>query len=94
MVMWFNVKEARERLLKEGWVFTLRPKLRREGKEPLFYNEFKKKGEVSVELWATDPADEILRIITQFSGFKTLEEWREKAKDCKYVYLVRLINES
>lgn len=91
MVIWFNVEKARKFLLENGIVYTLRPKLRREGKEPLFYGGFGKKGEVLVDFVGEVLDDADLKGYVDKSGFETIEEWRAKASESRYLYRVLLL---
>ena len=90
MVIWFNVKKAREFLLKNGYVYTLRPKKRREGREPLFYGGFGKKAMAYVIFIGKIENDKELEEYVKDSGFETVEEWRREAKDSKYLYKIVL----
>jgi hypothetical protein len=90
MVIWFNVKKAREFLLKFGYVYTLRPKKRREGREPLFYGGFGKKAMAWIIFIKKIENDKELEEYVKESGFETVEEWRREAKDSRYLYKVVL----
>jgi len=97
MVLWMNVKEAREHLLKHDCVFSLRPKRRKRENcvEPLMYDGFGKKGEVWVGYCGEIPRWNnhwLLNFFVGQSGFKTSKEWLEKAKDSRYLYFIGLIN--
>jgi hypothetical protein len=91
MVIWFNVKKARDFLLKNGYVYTLRPRKRREGKDVLMYGGFGKKGYVNVKFvkeildW-----DELNRYVYE-SGFRNVDEWVREAKGSRFLYLVTLL---
>lgn len=91
--MWFNVKEAREQLLKDRVVYTLRPKRRkREGHEILMYNGFGKKGDLDVDfLMEVENDADIPEIAVEMSGFPSMEAWRKAAKDARFLYRVELI---
>ena len=90
--MWFNVKEARDFLLTNGFVYTLRPKKRREGREALMYEGFGKKGELQVRFVKEIESDEELETRVERSGFRSVEEWRKKAGDSRFLYLVGLVS--
>jgi len=92
MTIWFNVKEAREQLLRRGLVYTLRPKRRREGREVLCYDGLGKKGVVYVEFVKEIDDDGELEEYVDFSGFKSVKEWRAKAKNSRYLYKVTLLS--
>jgi len=93
MVIWFNVKETREYLLKNGRVYTLRPKIRREGKEILSYNGFGKKGLVYVSFVKEIENLRELEEFVEDSGFESVAKWIEKAKESRFLYYVFTINE-
>ena len=94
MVMWFNVKEAREQLLKDQVVYSLRPKRRkREGHEILMFNGFGKKGDLNVEfLMEVEKDSDIPEICVEMSGFSSMEDWRKAAKDGRFLYRVELLS--
>lgn len=96
MVIWFNVKEAREYLLSVGRVYTLRPKRRKreECREMLSYDGFGKKGVVYVSFVKEIEDDRELEMFVKDSGFKSVEEWRKKAKDSRFLYYVMLLKSS
>ena len=93
MVIWFNNDKAREHLLKFGFVYTLRPKKRRVGVEPLFWKKQKKRGTVSVGYVGNiEKLEHIFTYSAQkMSGFSSLTEWFEAAKWSKYLYRVVLL---
>jgi len=91
MVLWMNVEEARRFLLENGFVYTLRPKKRREGRDMLSYEGFGKKGMVMVKLVMEVENDTDLKAFVDKSGFRSVEEWRGKAKDSKILYRVDLL---
>lgn len=92
MVMWFNVKEAREFLLKEKFVYTLRPKKRREGRDMLSWEGFGKKGIGMVKFVKEIVDDGELEKFVKWSGFESVRAWREKAGDSKFLYRVDLLS--
>lgn len=97
MVMWFNVKEARECLLTKGHVFTLRPKKRREGHEALMYDGFGKKGDLQVAYWGQIHVEDVntmkaLNAIVDESGFASVDDWLKAAGDSRFLYRVELRN--
>ncbi len=92
MVIWFNVKEAREFLLKNGYVYTLRPKKRkREGREVLMYGSFGKKGLVSVSFINEITDDDQLEQFVSCSGFNSVKEWTSAAGQSRFLYRVDLL---
>lgn len=90
MVMWFNVKEARERLLTKGFVYTMRPKKRRDGHDILMYNGFGKKGDIYIDFMGEFPNFADLEPALEFSGFLTLDDWHKAAGDSHFLYRVEL----
>lgn len=96
MVIWFNVREAREYLLSVGRVYTLRPKGRKreECREVLSYGGFGKKGMVYVSFVKEIEDDRELEMFVEDSGFESVEEWRKKAKDNRFLYYVMLLKSS
>lgn len=91
MVIWFNVEEAREYLLKRGHIYTLRPKRRRERKEVLMFGKFGKRGVVYVRFIKEVKSDSELEGYVGESGFKSVTEWRRKARRSRFLYLVELV---
>jgi len=91
MVIWFNVKKARDFLLKNGYVYTLRPRKRREGIEVLMYDGFGKKGVVNVSFVKEIKSDKELYKFVNESGFYSIQEWRKEAGDSKFLYFVTLL---
>jgi len=91
-VIWFNVKEARDYLLKHGLVYTLRPKKRREGKDILCYGGLGKKGVVYVEFIKEIADDGELEEYVKSSGLESAREWRAKAKGSRHLYKVTLLS--
>ena len=92
MVIWFQNEKARKQLLEKGFVYTLRPKKRREGFEPLFWQKFKKRGIVRVRFIGEFGIGESLSKYTRFSGFESLDEWLKEAKGSRFLYQVDLVS--
>jgi hypothetical protein len=88
MVILFNVEKARDFLLKNGYVYTLRPKKRREGIEVLSYEGFGKKGVVNVSFVKEVKDDKELYKFVNESGFYSIQEWRKEAGDSRFLYFV------
>jgi len=92
MIM-FAVKEARNQLENKRFVITLRKHRRKTGRN--YYNYYRgdiKRGIVSIiYLSNMEGHEENLKSFVAGSGFKTLEEWLEKAKDARFLYKVKLI---
>ena len=93
-MIWFNVRQALNQLLKHGEVYTLRPKKRREGIEPLFSKFFpqKSKGDrVLVKFVKKITKKEDLIPFVAKSGFSSIDEWLQKAGEASFLYYVRLL---
>ena len=92
MVIWFNNNIARQFLLNNTFVYTLRPKKRREGKEPLFWHKFMKRGNVFVKFMKEiNNANELIPFVNM-SGFNNINDWYKEAKNSKFLYFVSLLN--
>lgn len=91
MVIWFNNIWARKELLSKGHVFTLRPKIRKTGYEPLFYHKFEKRGTVLVTFIEEIKDDVRLQHFLPESGFESIREWKAAAHDSRFLYRVDLI---
>ena len=94
MVISFMVEEARNHLEKHGLVYTLRPKKRkRVGKD--WYNHFRgdtKKGSVFIRYIGNyETRENKLIVKCDYSGFRTVKEWLEKAGDSRFLYRVVMI---
>ena len=90
-MMFFNVPEARGQLLREGIVYTLRPKLRREGKDLAVYGSYfknEKLGYVAVK-YVGEIND--LAPYLPASGFVSLKDWLAAAKGSRFLYEVKTI---
>jgi reverse gyrase len=94
LVIWFNVEKARNYLLRNGYVYTLRPKKRREGIEVLSYEGFGKKGVVYVSFVKEIESDEELKEFVSESGFETVEEWRKEAGESRFLYYVFTVKQN
>lgn len=91
--MFFNVPEARQQLISKGFVYTLRPKMRKTGKDTAFYGSFYKKekiGDIFVDLIKEVKDPEEVKQYVSDSGFKTLEDWLEAAKGSRFLFKVML----
>jgi hypothetical protein len=87
MVVWFNVEEARNFLLENGYVYTLRPVHKKEGVVTLMYDK-KEQGEVFVEfIFKVESIYQLLPYVKK-SGFSSIDEWLYKAGDDRFLYLV------
>lgn len=96
MVIYFNVKEAREHLMGNGFVYTLRPRMRNEGRETAVNGSYYRhesifKVVIAFEKEISVPAD-LLKYVKD-SGFKTVNDWLWKAKGSKYLYRVTVVDE-
>lgn len=88
MVIWFNIKEAREQLQKHGIVYTIRSISRREGRDAVMWDKFKKRGLAEIKFirdirserdffdWMEN-SDLALHALEN-SGFKNPQEWINK----------------
>lgn len=85
-MIWLNNRDARELLFGNRVVYTLRSNRRREGHEALFWDRPKKKGLVIVRLMKEISNLSELVPFVPYSGFKTLKEWLEGSKGCRYLY--------
>lgn len=78
--MFFNVPEARQQLISKGFVYTLRPKMRRTGKDTAFYGSYYKKekiGDIFVDFIKEVKDIEELKEYASGSGFARVEDWWE-----------------
>ncbi|MBA7707053.1 hypothetical protein ES703_115914 [subsurface metagenome] len=94
--MFFNVPEARQQLTSKGFVYTLRPKMRRIGKDTAFYGSYYKKekiGDIFVDLIKEVKNPEEVKQYVSDSGFKTLEDWWEAAKGSRFLFKVTMKGE-
>ena len=95
MPIFFNIKEARDYLIANKMVYTLR-KPRKTGDASImighrYRDSVKKIGNGYVSFVEQIVNDKQLERYVEQSGFKSIEKWREKAKDCKQLYKVDLI---
>ena len=96
--MWFNVEEARSFLLRNGFVYTLRPKpyrlrsKRKRGVDVLMYGGFGVKGKVYFEFIKVVRDVEELKPFVKYSGFESLEEWLRRAGKNRCLYKVILLD--
>jgi len=95
MPIFFNIKEARDYLIANKMVYTLR-KPRKTGDASImtgnrYRGSVKKIGSGYVSFVEQIVNDKQLEKYVEQSGFKSIEKWREKAKDCKQLYKVDLI---
>ena len=93
MVISFSVEEARNHLEKYGFVYTLRPKMRKRCGDT-WYNYFRtdtKKGDVSIG-YVGDFSNTEWRLKSYLdnSGFESVEDWLKTAKGSRYLYSVQL----
>ena len=91
MNIFFNRPKAREYLMKNGIVYTLRPAERKNGTYRLCYgNYFKsiKLGQGEVEFIKKIEDDKELEDYVARSGFDTCEEWIKEANGARYLHLV------
>lgn len=86
-----NVKKARNHLLTNGFVYSIRPKKRRVGKEPLFWEKFEKRGEVDVMFVGEVCTEEHLKEFSIHSGVPWNEWLAHWKKGNIYLYRIDLI---
>ncbi len=95
MTIYFNVKEAREYLLKNGFVYTLRQE-RSTGKEQV--RKSLNKGVLPFELLGFADVSFVKEIENLYdlkdyvtkSGFRTIDDWIVEAKDSRFLYKVEM----
>lgn len=93
-MIFFNVKEARTQLLRDGVVYTLRPKLRRSGRDLAVYGSYFKNerlGSVMVSFKRKIESPDELTEYLPWSGFAKMEDWLAKAKGSVFLYEVRIL---
>jgi hypothetical protein len=94
MVIFFNVEKAREHLLREGFVYTLRRR-RREGLDRArvgSYKNFTDLGEVKIKLIKKISSPEELQPFVLLAGFENLDEWlRHAVEGADHLYRVELV---
>ncbi|GAJ05155.1 unnamed protein product, partial [marine sediment metagenome] len=94
--IFFNVPEAREHLIKKGFVYTLRPKLRRTGKDIAYYGSYYKKekiADVEVEFIKEIITPSDLKPYLSGSGFKGVEDWWRAAEGSGFLFKVTKLPE-
>ena len=93
--MFFNVPEAREHLMSKGFVYTLRPKVRRTGKDVAYYGSYYQKEKIA-DVWVDFIKEvkdiEELREYVSGSGFEKVEDWWEVAKGSRFLFKVKLLD--
>lgn len=95
MVIWFNVKEAREFLFEKGLVYTVRNHAKNPGRHALSYGKRGSKGEVWLE-FVRKVIKYDLEPYVQNSGFEDIDHWwfltgAEDDYDSRYLFRVILI---
>jgi len=97
-MIWFNVDEARKFLLANGFVFTIRPNLKREGIHKVRVR--KENDSLNAWLWLmkeidmTKNPEEDLEPYVEYSGFKSAKDWIghiPKPSNTMYLYFCRLV---
>jgi len=91
--MFFNVPEARQQLINKGLVYTLRPKMRRTGKDVAYYGSYYKKekiGDVTVDFIRQITTPYELKEYVGDSGLEKVEDWWEAAEGSRFLFRVRL----
>jgi len=92
MPIWVNVKEARDHLLEKGFVYMLRPIRQRKGRDMLSWNGPGKKGMGTIKLVKEIEATDELEEFVKESGFSSVADWLEKAKESRFLYRLALIS--
>ncbi len=96
MPIYFNIKEAREYLLKNRIIYTLRD-IRKEGQEQVRKSKntdwypYEILGFANVKLVKKIENLYDLKGYVIKSGFKTVDDWLVEAKDNRYLYEVKMI---
>jgi len=93
-MIFFNMEKARRFLIKHGYVYTLRPRLR-EGVEAAVYGSWYKYTKiarvVSVRfVKVIKDKSELLEYVGK-SGFETVDEWWEAAEGSRFLYYVEVL---
>jgi hypothetical protein len=95
MPIYFNITEARNHLMKNKIVYTLRERRRMHlGKLQIrqgSYRQSKVLGKSRVSFVKSINNDNELLPYVKQSGFGNIEDWRKKAGKGKYLYKVELI---
>lgn len=89
--IFFNVPEARQQLISQGFVYTLRHKRKRVGKDRAIvgsYFKYQEMGPVWVEFIKEVKDVDELKEYLYGSGFESVEDWRRVAKDQRFLYKV------
>lgn len=92
--MFFNVPEAREHLISQGFVYTLRPKMRKTGHDAAVYGSYFRQQRIG-DVWVdfikeVEDIDEVREYLPG-SGFKRVEDWWQAAKGSRFLFKVRRI---
>ncbi|RLF90990.1 hypothetical protein DRN43_00670 [Thermococci archaeon] len=98
-IIWFNVKEALDFLLEKGLVYTMRPNKKEEGMVTIMTSVGGKRRKVGKgflrligEFESTEQLLEESEHLLPFTGFKTLEEWKDHASEgSRFLYRVDLL---
>ena len=91
--MFFNVPEARSHLISKGFVYTLRPRMRKTGKDVAFYGSYYKRekiGDVWVDFIKPILDMKELQEYVSGSGFANVEDWWEAAEGARFLFKVML----
>lgn len=93
-MIFFNIYEARKQLVSSGFVYTLRSKMRRIGKDIAVHGSYYRHesiGEVSIDfIKQIENASELEEYLS-VSGFERLEDWLGVAAGSKFLFKVRLV---
>lgn len=92
MVIFFNMKEAREFLLEHGFVYTLRDHIitgRHQARHGSFY-KFENLGRVNVTFHGLVTKGSLHSCWSE-SGFDSIEDWLIKAGNSRFLHRVELV---
>ena len=93
-MIFFNVPEARQQLVTKGFVYTLRPKMRRTGEDVAVYGSYFKHeriGDVSIQfIKEVTGITDIIEYVSS-SGFAKAEDWWKAANGSKFLFRVVLL---
>lgn len=89
--IFFNVPEAREQLIRQGFVYTLRPRMRKTGWDVAYYGSYYKREKIG-DVWVSFVKEiedmEELKPYFYASGFNQLTDWWEAAEGSRFLFRV------
>lgn len=92
-MIFFNVAEARQQLLDAGFVYTLRPKMRRIGRDLAVYGSYynwQRLGNVTIAYVKEITKVGELQEYVGDSGFATTLDWWRAAKGSRFLFKVEV----